>query len=542
MKGFKTILILLSINVFNQIQAQEFGFASLLFSSEGVALKSRELPKYENLVINVLGIQGYRPIEGMASIGMEVRVSDAKDQQIMYSPDMFDGQNIPIDNIPALDFNFSLTENFEVGQTYFISVRLWDRLANLEMTKEATIKVLEPIKNQNAEISEKLFQTETVKLYLNKGRYYKGKLIREGDELNIDLFLKPIELQQKVALNYSVYLLEEGSDKKIPVESDALAVTDPNQLRTLNYSIKFEGDKIQPGKKYVLVVYFSIDELEATLKLEYHFDYLEPSFKSNTEIVEIEEFHTFLNKEEIGNKLQVFPGDRIDFDIRNLNTQLVNEYNTNRIGGILILEDGKGKEISRSDDLFQDVAQVGTDKTSEITLHWNAAWDLEENEKYKLKAIIWDKYSRKRFEKSYDFKSAKILERPYGKDLNSAVKFDFDASKVEPISVFVLVNGFKYSGNELKPGDVVFLKVAARKIEGIDASGFKNVIQVIDNEGNILSENIERTPQFTEGEAYATITIPYSNEEIGKTFKLISKLVDLHDLVIGAEYTFKVVR
>ncbi|MCB0477568.1 MAG: hypothetical protein KDC84_05365 [Crocinitomicaceae bacterium] len=542
MKSITLILVVFLVVIGANGFSQGFGYSGLLFSSEGVALKSRELPKYEYLNINVTGIQGFVPIENMASLGMEVRVTDANDQQIMYSPDMFDGNNIPIEKIPTLDFNFGLSDEFEVGQTYFLSVRLWDRNSNQEMTKDATIKVLEPIENKNAEINAKSFEVETVKFYLNKNRYYSGNLIRQGDELYIDIFLKEVALKQKAALNYSVFLIEESTEKMIPIESDVLAVTDPDQLRVLNYTITLAGDKIQPGKKYTFQVKFSMEELNASLDLKYHFQYLKPGMESNEDVQLAKDFQVYLNREEVAKKIEIFPGDRIDLQMRNLNSVLTNEYNTNRIGGILILEDGKGKEITRSEDLFKDYEQVGTEKTSDISMHWNAVWDVEENAKYKLKAIIWDKYSNKRFENSFEFKAGKVKSRPYGIDLNPSAKLEYDANKVDPASIYVLVNGYKHLGNELKPGDVVFLKVGSRKKEGVNTEGFKTVIQVQDLDGNIISENIERIPTFSEGEVYATITIPYNGEEIGKSFKLVCKIMDLHEMVINSSFVFKVVR
>ena len=63
MKSIALILVVFLVVIGANGFSQGFGYSGLLFSSEGVALKSRELPKYEYLNINVTGIQGFVPIE-----------------------------------------------------------------------------------------------------------------------------------------------------------------------------------------------------------------------------------------------------------------------------------------------------------------------------------------------------------------------------------------------------------------------------------------------------------------------------------------------
>lgn len=521
---------------------QEFGFSNLIFSSEGVELRSRELPKFENLVVNVAGIHGFTPVEGMASLGMEVHVTNSKNEQLMFSPDMFDKQEIPIEKVPLIDFNFDLVAKFEVGSTYFLKVRLWDRHSNKEMTKETSIKVLPPIQNKNIKTNAKVFELLTSRVYLNKNRYYDGNYVRKGDELYVDMFFDEIEFEGKVSMDYKVEVLNPKTNEVIPVEEDVMVLNDPTQLNNLNYSIVMDGQELQVGNTYEFHILFKVESLGAEFDLRYEFHYLDEGSIGNTEIVENENNLVFFNREKAPSKFSVKPGGRVDMEFRNLNSIFKNENNTNRIGGMLLLKDKKGNEITRSVDLFEERSQVSTDKTSEITMHWNASWDLEENQKYQLVGIVWDKYSKKKVVQEVDFKTEKIKDRPFGKDLNPSVKSFFDLNKVEPIAVYVLVNGYRFEGNELRPGDVVYLKISARKKEGVLADGFKTLIEVRDAQDQLLSENTDRSQNFTEGEVFATITVPYSGEEIGKTFKVIAKLTDFREEVFKAEYEFKVVK
>ncbi len=522
--------------------AQEFGFQNLIFSSEGVQLKSRELPKYEKLVINVVGIQGFVPIENVANLAMEVRVSDENDKEIVFSPDMFNKQPIPIENIPYLDFSFGLGEGFEVGKTYFIKVRLWDRNSNKEMTKETSVKVLPRLINKHVKIEEKVLSSLDVKVYLNKNRYFEGNYVREGDELYFDMFFEDIRLDKKVSMDYSVNLIEVETGKKYPVESDVMVISDPEQLGNMNYGIKMEGSNLIPGKKYQMEIGFKIDAIEAFFKATYSFVFLGKGSSSNKELIAHKEFQLYLNKEEISGKPTLFPGDRLDLAIRNLNTQLEQENMINSIGAEWVIFDSKGKEITRSTDLFVGNSNVGSDKTSEITLNWASTWDIEENQSYLLKAVIWDKFSLKRFEFDINFKGGKFKKRPYGLEKNKNIKFFVDKNKIKPVATYVIRNGFPYDQNLLNPGDEVFLKVSGIKNEGVDTKDFKTIVQITDLNGKVLTENVEDSPNFTEGEIFSTITIPYSGEDIGKSFILVSKLMDGSKDVLKSEYTFKVVK
>lgn len=523
--------------------SQGFGFQNLLFSSEGVQLKSRELPLFEKLDINLVGIHGYDPVDGAASLGMEVRLSDENDKELMYSADMFANQPIPLENVPYLDFNFGLGADFEVGKTYFLKVRLWDKNTKKEMEKETSLKVLPPLRNRNVEIEEKGFKSLDIKIYKNKSRYYNGNIVREGDEVYVDMYFEELELDKKVSADYQIGLQNMKTGEVIPIEQDVMVISDPTQLSNINYSMVLEGNNLKYGSIYRLVINLKIDALDSYFYMGYAFEYVKKGSEANTEVVPHKEYKVYINKEENNDtKRTLFPSDRIDIAIRNLNTLLKNENMTNSIGGELIIFDNRGKELNRSGDLFEGNQVVGSDVTSEITMNWMSTWDIAQNEIYTLKAVIWDKYSFKRFEYDIVFRGGKFKKKPYGLDKNSAIVFSHDANKIDPVATYVIRNGYNYYGNELNPGDEVFLKVSGIKKSGVDASNFESVVQIKDEQGVIITESSEDASKFEEGEFFSTISIPYSGEEIGKSFILVSKLMDGNKTVIGAEYKFKVVK
>jgi hypothetical protein len=520
--------------------SQKFSFEKLVFQSEKIELKSRELPQLENLVVLVAGIKGFNIVEGQADLGLEVLVTDENEKEMMYSADMLEGIKVPIQDINNVEFNFNLTEEFIPGKSYFLKVRMWDKIENKEYTKETSIRVLEPIFNPNVKISDNGFHHMTNKIFLNKLRYFEGNLVHEGDELYVDLFFGDINIDKKTSVNYEVEIVDLKKGKSYSVENDVIVASKPEDLSNLNYSMIIQGEVLEYGEKYAFKMKFTIPSKQLSFEFEYQFLFQKAKWKSKSVSSKDAVFSSFVNREKVKENVVVYPGDRFDFEVLKLNNMLVQENGASRVGGAFVLYDAKGNKLSESDDFFAGFDQISSDQASEISLHYNVSSDFDQNSKYVIESILWDKFSNKYYSKKFAFKTAKLKDLPFGDELNPQITYHYDAKKVSPKSVYVLVNGYRSKDGIVSVGDEVVLKASCKKFEDVNTAGFKSLIQILDSEGKVINETFERAQNFEEGEIFATITIPSEGYELNKEVTLVAKLMDFNEVVMSAEYTFKV--
>ena len=443
----------LSFLLLNALGQNEFKFDELVYLIDGKDLGSNEIHQYENLDIRVKGLRGCIIVDGFVELGMEIVITDDQSNRLLYSPDMLVDTKLLPSEIKQLQFELNLSTDFQKGKEYFIKIKVWDKRNNRSYSKHSSFRIIESLRNDHVYIDVRRLKISGYKLYLNGDRLYKENVIRENDEVVIDLFFQDLKYEKGEDVVIITEVIDQQNSKKYKLQEDFAIVETSDDIK----SVLVKTDMIQPelkhGKECIFHMQFHNASRNQKLDLKFTFVYYLSDWKKSSGKLIGLDLEMLLNKNETKSGVSVEVGDRLDFRVLDFQDKLTSDFGFCKVGAKLALYDGKGKLVFTSGDLYRDYGQFPIEAINSIDFDYTIPFDLEFNSKYIVELIVWDKYGDANFIKKVNFKTSKRKDYPFGMRENIHLSFMYNEAKIDPVSVHVIRNDYKFLGNEVKVRD-----------------------------------------------------------------------------------------
>lgn len=522
--------------------SQQLVVEKLELLNEGTPVIGNDLRQYEKIEVALTGVDGFEVLNGSIQLGMEVLVQNDKSDTLIYGDDLLKGKELMLSDIPSLGFNFDLDQRFEANNTFFIKVRLWDKLKKNEVNKEAFVRVLKPEIPEYIQVDSKGFDINAVRLYNDTYRLFKFNKFRQNEKFYIEVHFAPLITKLKQGFTYASYIKNKETGEKVDIKEDFITIDKGQEFSMFDFNFVLVDEYLKPGN-YEYVLSLKNESSDQYFNVSCDIELMEKEWLANNEDMGELELRLFLNGEETKSLSKLMIGDRIDLSINKINLKLDNDEMRYLIGGEIQILNSKKEIVKTTGNLFQQSTPVDAKTISFLNMNVVMPWDFEEKEDYTLKMIVWDRYSRKKAVKEFKLTSGKVKKKPYGADLSKGVSFKVNENIFSLNSVVVLRNNLKYFGNELNPGDYVevlgglFLK---KKFNQEDHKNLKYITQFLDSDEKILEQNSEDIKKMVSGEAKINFQIPTSGLQIGKEYILRILILD-EEKELQIDYKFKMI-
>ena len=133
---------------------------------------------------------------------------------------------------------------------------------------------------------------------------------------------------------------------------------------------------------------------------------------------------------------------------------------------------------------------------------------------------------------------AKSKEMPFGLQENLFLKCKFMNSRVDPVSVYVSKNGYKFFNNNYNVLDAIDLITSVKFAKEEKPDKLVRYIELYDGKDQLLTTDEELIDDFTSGEIIASLVIPDAGIEFNRNYRLVAILRDGELELMKVEYTF----
>lgn len=536
------LLVFLSIFSFGLKAQSEFKFDNLVYLLDGKDIGSNEIYQYENLNVLIQGLRGCVEVDGKIELGMEVVITDDNSNRLLYSPDMLVDIELQIEDIPQLQFNLNLTEDFLEGEEYFIKIKVWDKGNKRSYSKHSSFRIIPALRNENIYIDVRRLKLSGYQLYLNGDRLYKHNVMRKNDEVVVDLFFRDLKYEKGEDVIIITEIIDEQTSKKYKLEEDFILAEKSDELKSVLIKTDLNHPELKDGTEYVYHMQFHNASRNQKLDFKFTFTYYDNDWRTYSNKISGLGLKAQLNKEKAKSGEVVEVGDKLDFQIVDFKEKIVSDFGFGKIGAAYRLYDPTGKILYTTKDLYEDFGRFSLDLIKSINYEFKVPFDLEENSKYTLELILWDKYDNSTFTKKFSLKTAKRKDEPFGLTENIHLKFKHNVNKVDPVAVYVLKNDYRTEGNKFNVGDEISLITAINLNDASSKAGLKRIVQLVDPDGNLLSQDEEDIKDFAAGQIYADIAIPEFGVLFNKEYKLINILQQGETELFKTEFTFTITK
>lgn len=513
-----------------------FSFEKLEFYFNNKKIAKSEVYLHENVDVKLSDIEGLLYIDGYASLGMEIVITDKNSNRLLFSPDMLSGVKLSEDDVQNLKFHLELTEEFKEGEEYFVKIKLWDKVGKRSHSKHASFKVKNSLKNQHAYIDVRRLKLSGYKVYLNGDRLYKTNYFRNQDDLVVDLFFYDFKYVKKDEVLVFTKIIDEQENKTYELSNEFALAEKSEKMTSILVRNRISHFNLLHGNEYIFHLQVHNSERNQKLDFKFKFVFQSDDWRRYELIKGKSQLGAFLNQEKIGNSPTVEIGDRFDFKLHGFQKHFQNDFGFGKIGANIALFNHSGELIFESHDLYKDFGVFSVKDFQFVEYNYTVPHYLKRNERFYFQFNVWDKYGNAYTTRRFDFKTAKKAAVLGG--VNPNIDINFQSEKLDLIASYAFRNGYKEEGNYFKLGDELSV-LTAYKIK--DSVKLKNTIRytkLFDAKGELLSIDEEEIEVLQGGEFESSIVIPEFGVSFGEKYRIVTLVKEADLEILRVEYTF----